>query len=263
MLALESMEVANPAEQTTKTTHEPERSNTVHDNGTNKLDIDNIKDDTAASEKYVKQNSEIPVNDIGTNDSKEPSVSPEEIYPPRETVNHAMSTDELDNEEEQTKKTTESIDTSQTTELTKFFYDWSTTPKLLCSATEEYAPTECNENFTKGCQWSPDGTCLLVPAEDFRIRIYELPRELYSGKVPSELPITSFKAALSVREGGLVYDSCWYPLMNSWDPATCCFLSTSRESPLHLWDAFTGELRATYRPYNQLVFCICSKFIFQ
>ncbi|XP_043269110.1 telomerase Cajal body protein 1 [Venturia canescens] len=27
---------------------------------------------------------------------------------------------------------------------------------------------------------------------------------------------------------------------------------TSRESPLHLWDAFTGELRATYRPYNQV-----------
>lgn len=29
-------------------------------------------------------------------------------------------------------------------------------------------------------------------------------------------------------------------------------MSTSRESPIHLWDAFNGELRATYRAYNQV-----------
>jgi len=59
--------------------------------------------------------------------------------------------------------------------------------------------------------------------------------------------------AFTVKEGGLIYDACWYPFMNSWDPITCCFLSASRESPVHLWDAFTGQLRATYQPYNQLV----------
>ncbi|XP_076234119.1 telomerase Cajal body protein 1 homolog isoform X2 [Calliopsis andreniformis] len=59
-------------------------------------------------------------------------------------------------------------------------------------------------------------------------------------------------ASLTIKEGGLIYDTCWYPFMNSWDPATCCFLSTSRESPIHLWDAFNGELRATYRAYNQV-----------
>lgn len=132
-------------------------------------------------------------------------------------------------------------------------YNWSDTPKLLCVATEEYQPTDLYENFTKGCQWSPDGTCLLVPSEDFRLRIYELPRELYSGQIPLDFKETHFTPALTVKEGGLIYDTCWYPFMNSWDPATCCFLSTSRESPIHLWDAFTGELRATYRAYNQLV----------
>ncbi|EZA54922.1 Telomerase Cajal body protein [Ooceraea biroi] len=131
-------------------------------------------------------------------------------------------------------------------------YDWSASPRLLCTATKEYESTSMFENFTKGCQWSPDGTCLLVPSEDFRIRIYELPRELYSGKVPPDFMETNFTPAITVKEGGLVYDTCWYPFMNSWQPASCCFLSTSKESPAHLWDAFTGELRATYRPYNQM-----------
>ena len=93
----------------------------------------------------------------------------------------------------------------------------------------------------------------MVPSEDFRIRIYELPHELYSDKPPPIMKSSELKPALSVKEGGLVYSSCWYPYMNSWDPSTCCFLSTSQESPIHLWDAFTGGLRATYRAYNQLV----------
>lgn len=140
-------------------------------------------------------------------------------------------------------------------------YDWSVAPKLLYVAAEEYEPTNLYENFTKGCQWSPDGTCLLVPSEDFRIRIYELPREFYSGKISPNFVHSSFTSALTVKEGGLLYDTCWYPYMNAWDPSTCCFLSTSKESPVHLWDAITGELRATYRAYNQLVVLIRLRFL--
>jgi len=144
-------------------------------------------------------------------------------------------------------------DASSTDSACLYKYNWSTAPRMLCIATKEYQPTNMHENFTKGCQWSPDGTCLLVPSEDFRIRIYELPRELYSGQVPSDFIQTNFTPALTIKEGGLIYNTCWYPFMNSWEPATCCFLSTSKESPIHLWDAFTEELRATYRAYNQLV----------
>lgn len=132
-------------------------------------------------------------------------------------------------------------------------YNWNNVPQLICETSREYESTKSCENFTKGCQWSPDGTCLLVPSEDFKIRIYDLPRELYSAKIHSELKPMNFPVALTIKEGGLIYDTCWYPFMNSWEPATCCFLSTSRESPIHLWDAFNGELRATYRAYNQLV----------
>lgn len=40
--------------------------------------------------------------------------------------------------------------------------------------------------------------------------------------------------------------------MSSAEPATSVFVSTSRDHPLHLWDAFTGSLRATYRAYDHL-----------
>lgn len=108
-----------------------------------------------------------------------------------------------------------------------------------------------DNNFTKGCHWSPDGTCLLVPWEDFRIRIYELPKTLYSNKSDVNFETINLTAALTIKEGGLIYDTCWYPFTNSWAPETCCILSASKESPIHLWDAFTGNLRATYRAYNQ------------
>lgn len=40
--------------------------------------------------------------------------------------------------------------------------------------------------------------------------------------------------------------------MLSAEPATSVYVSTSRDHPLHMWDAFTGELRATYRAYDHL-----------
>ncbi|XP_008546515.1 telomerase Cajal body protein 1 [Microplitis demolitor] len=143
----------------------------------------------------------------------------------------------------------ETLDSDTITE-TLNYYDWSKPLRLLCTVAEE-PPTDL-ENLTRGCIWSPDGTCLLVPSADFRIRVYELPRELYTGTLPGTLPLPPLTPALKIKEGGLVYDTCWYPWMSSWEPDTCCFLSTSKETPVHLWDAFTGSLRATYRAYNQV-----------
>lgn len=93
----------------------------------------------------------------------------------------------------------------------------------------------------------------MVPSEDFKIRIFDLPKDLYSGKLPEDFSLSSYESSVQMKEGGMIYDTCWFPYMSSWDPSTCCFLSTSQGSPVHLWDAFTGQLRATYRAYNQLV----------
>jgi telomerase Cajal body protein 1 len=42
----------------------------------------------------------------------------------------------------------------------------------------------------------------------------------------------------------------WYPHMDSQNPSTCCFVGTSREQPVHLYDAYSGKVRATYSPYS-------------
>ncbi|XP_043469258.1 telomerase Cajal body protein 1 isoform X2 [Leptopilina heterotoma] len=192
-----------------------------------------------------EQQSEILVTETCKNEDEDRFTENEE-----KNQENMMDVDTNNILENETKSASKSLEGE--TQSLNFEYNWTVSQQLLCSATEEYKASENCENFTKGCQWSPDGTCLMVPSEDFRIRIYELPKELYSEKPTTNLSSSTLKSALCVKEGGLIYDSCWYPHMNSWNPATCCFLSTSQETPIHLWDAFTGELRATYRAYNQV-----------
>ncbi|XP_014204964.1 telomerase Cajal body protein 1 isoform X2 [Copidosoma floridanum] len=131
----------------------------------------------------------------------------------------------------------------------KLCYEW-TAPKLICKASNEFKPSDICESFAKGCHWSPDGTCILVPTEDFKVKIFDVPRDLYGGVLPEDFQMLNLESSLKIKEGGTVYDTCWFPYMSSWDSSTCCFLSTSQGSPVHLWDALTGQLRATYRAYN-------------
>lgn len=60
------------------------------------------------------------------------------------------------------------------------------------------------------------------------------------------------KPVIEIEEGDSIYDYCWFPKMNSNDTSTCFFISSSREHPIHMWDAYNGKLRATYRPYNHV-----------
>jgi hypothetical protein len=56
-------------------------------------------------------------------------------------------------------------------------------------------------------------------------------------------PAPPWQACLSYAEGETVYDVDWYPGMSSAEPASCCFVSTARDHPVHLWCAYTGSLR--------------------
>ncbi|KAL6012069.1 hypothetical protein ACLOJK_002544 [Asimina triloba] len=79
----------------------------------------------------------------------------------------------------------------------------------------------------------------------------------------------SFVSNFLVSEAESVYDYCWYPYMQASDPTTCVFASTTRDHPIHLWDAITGQnlwkkisvlslylcqlqLRCTYRAYDAM-----------
>lgn len=50
-----------------------------------------------------------------------------------------------------------------------------------------------------------------------------------------------------MKEAGAVHDVAWYPFMNSQAPETCIFVSTSRDAPIHMWDAYTGDVRDNTR----------------
>ncbi|MBN3318520.1 WAP53 protein, partial [Atractosteus spatula] len=129
-------------------------------------------------------------------------------------------------------------------------FEFSQNPQMLTGAWAEYASTP--ENYLKGCKWqglAPDGTCILTNSADNVLRVYNLPPELYSQEwdlLPEMSPV------LRMAEGDTIYDYCWYPLMSSLDPDTCFIASSSRDNPIHIWDAFYGDLRATFRPYNHL-----------
>uniref|UniRef100_K3WVC6 Uncharacterized protein n=1 Tax=Globisporangium ultimum (strain ATCC 200006 / CBS 805.95 / DAOM BR144) TaxID=431595 RepID=K3WVC6_GLOUD len=98
-------------------------------------------------------------------------------------------------------------------------------------------------NFTKGVKVSPDGLCMLTNSEDHVLRLFEMSDDV---QAPAATSI------LQAKEGGAVYDFAWYPFMNSQVPESCIFVSTSRDQPVHMWDAYTGDLRATYRAYDHL-----------
>lgn len=109
--------------------------------------------------------------------------------------------------------------------------------------------TPANDNYLRGCKWSPDGTCLLTNSNDNKLRLFDLPAQLYEEKLQDIPEMTS---VLQIKECDTIYDYCWYPQMTSKDPETSCFVSTCKDNPVHLWDAFTGQLRCSYRPYNHV-----------
>ncbi|KAM4749229.1 LOW QUALITY PROTEIN: telomerase Cajal body protein 1 [Rhinophrynus dorsalis] len=152
-------------------------------------------------------------------------------------------------EEQSTETPADAAASTEASEETYFTvsYDFSQAPWPLAGAWNEYSALP--ENFLKGCKWAPDGSCILTNSDDNILRIYNLPPELYTDNwdIAEEMA-----AVLRMAEGDTIYDYCWYPNMSSSDPATCFVASSSRDNPIHVWDAFHGDLKASYRPYNHL-----------
>ncbi|XP_074479173.1 telomerase Cajal body protein 1 [Sebastes fasciatus] len=125
--------------------------------------------------------------------------------------------------------------------------DFTQNPQMLTGSCTEYS--NLPENYLKGCKWAPDGSCILTNSADNVLRVYNVPPEIYSynwDRLPEMSPV------LRMAEGDTIYDYCWYPKMNSLDADTCFLASSSRDNPVHVWDAFYGEVRASFRPYNHL-----------
>ncbi|XP_021902199.1 telomerase Cajal body protein 1 [Carica papaya] len=152
----------------------------------------------------------------------------------------------------------ESTDTAQHNQ--QEVYSWPSMrfdvpPQRTFHFFQQFRTVRNPNNFLKGVKWSPDGSCFLTSSEDNTFRVFYLPESGSTGYVNdcSVLPEEdSYTANLVVNEGESVYDFCWYPFMSSSDPGTCVFASTTRDHPIHLWDANSGELRCTYRAYDAM-----------
>lgn len=95
-------------------------------------------------------------------------------------------------------------------------------PKLTELSRYSWRSRVTKQRFLKGCLWSPDGTCILTTVNCDGMHVIEMPRDLYEyERIPQDRPLDVLQSAVHVKEGGLVYDYCWYPFMNSNVPTTC------------------------------------------
>ncbi|XVF40594.1 hypothetical protein PTKIN_Ptkin01aG0126400 [Pterospermum kingtungense] len=161
--------------------------------------------------------------------------------------------------QEETEQPNSHIEPTQTSESpNKQEYEWpqirfDVPPHRTYHFHKQFRTAPNPNNFLKGVKWSPDGSCFLTSSEDNTLRIFSLPGEESSDQVTAYTSATeedSYAAELVVSEGESVYDFCWYPYMSASDPVTCVFATTTRDHPIHLWDATSDLLRCTYRAYD-------------
>lgn len=108
---------------------------------------------------------------------------------------------------------------------------------------------DLGSDLPQGVKFSPDGLCVLTSAGN-RLRLYNTPSITSTSTCTTER--VEWATILESHGGDTVRAYDWYPHMASSNPSTCCFVGTSRDQPVHLYDAYTGSVRATYRPYNRL-----------
>ncbi|XP_010277943.1 PREDICTED: telomerase Cajal body protein 1 isoform X5 [Nelumbo nucifera] len=162
-------------------------------------------------------------------------------------------------EEEQMQPALENEATAETTDGGDVF-SWPVLrfdipPKRVCHLYQQFRKASNPNNFLKGVKWSPDGSCFLTSSEDNTLRVFNLPDNVDGSHVDaciSKADEDSYFANVVVGEGESVYDYCWYPYMSISDPTTCVFASSTRDHPIHLWDATSGQLRCTYRAYDAM-----------
>ena len=125
---------------------------------------------------------------------------------------------------------------------------------------EEVVFNEESDMFIRSLQLSPDGTQALLSTEDNFMKIYEIEPKIvdanrFYGATASSSDTTDRKPLekkLDIPIGESIFDFKWYPFKTDNDEATCCFLTTSRDHPIHLWDSVTGHLRGSYAGYDHL-----------
>ena len=118
-------------------------------------------------------------------------------------------------------------------------------PKLIAKSHLEVS------NFFKGVKWSPDGLSMITNADDATLRLFTIPQDCFDlEKMANLSDQLNLDLCLKVKEPEIIYDYCWFPLMNSNDPETCCFVTSAKDQPVHLWSSIDGSLKASFLKFN-------------
>eukprot|EP00933_Yihiella_yeosuensis_P034197 TRINITY_DN27711_c0_g1_i2.p1 TRINITY_DN27711_c0_g1~~TRINITY_DN27711_c0_g1_i2.p1 ORF type:complete len:427 (-),score=41.82 TRINITY_DN27711_c0_g1_i2:51-1331(-) len=122
--------------------------------------------------------------------------------------------------------------------------------KSECVAEAPEPASEKGNNFVKGSKWSPDGSVVLASHDDSILRLYKVSEEDGKEKGHVAPQPSILKPYAEAQEGGPVSDFAFFPGFTWECPASCCFITSSQDHPIHLRDAVEGTLRNTYRPFN-------------
>ena len=122
-----------------------------------------------------------------------------------------------------------------------------------------------NDNFIKTNIIAPDGTHCSTISENNRIQLLKINDNLINDNkyykknvdddtynnmnIDNKIIINEIN---NINVGESVFDLNWFPYANIIDPLTYCYVTTSRDHPIHLWDALTGKIRCSYIGYNNV-----------
>ena len=119
-------------------------------------------------------------------------------------------------------------------------------------SSELFESKRISNNFTRHLKLSPDGNFVLLSTEQNIVNIFALPTSFvnenryYKDTSIEEKGTSEWSCVHSIENGESVYDVGWYPHMNYTDPQTCCYLMTSKDRPIHLFDMNSKSIRASY-----------------
>ena len=106
-------------------------------------------------------------------------------------------------------------------------------------------------DFIRGIRLSPDGSHCLAYTER-TIFCQPLLDRCNSMNSATQDVLTPLALLPQHPRGDAIYDLIWWPGMTLEASSSCCFLTSRRDHPIHLIDACSGALRASYRMYNQV-----------
>ncbi|KAI0067581.1 WD40 repeat-like protein [Artomyces pyxidatus] len=109
------------------------------------------------------------------------------------------------------------------------------------------------DNFARSARWCPDGSLALAQCENRTLQYLDLMYAFHSQRrldfhtVVSPASGAPLPSNRTIAQAAPILDFIWYPRATPHDPASFCFVTSVRDTPVRLMDASDGRLRASYK----------------